>query len=246
MLNVELTHEVIVNSVCLMWFLLCWVGYTYYAKDQAVKKPCLATELHKYRELWMQRVMMRDIRVGDAALIANLERNVSFLASTTILILAGLLTLFSVTDEITTLVEQVPFASHSSYLSVQLKTLLLIIIFVYAFFSFTWSMRQYGFCSIVLGAAPLVNEEGVTELERQDYAVYAARIIDLAGLSYNHGLRAYYFALSVLAWFITPYLFIFASTFVAAVLYRREFKSRSLKALMQKDDIEGQSGSALI
>jgi len=245
-LNIELTHEVIVNSICLIWFALCWVGYTYYAKNRATKKACLATELHNYRELWMRRVMLREIRVGDASLIANLERNVSFLASTAILILAGLLTLFTVSDEITGLVEKIPFSLNSSYSSVQLKTLLLVVIFVYAFFTFTWSMRQYGFCSIILGGAPLPDEEGVSDEERDDYAFYAARVIDLAGMSYNHGLRAYYFALSVLAWFINPYLFILTSGFVVAVLYRREFKSRSLKALMHKDSKEEKSASALI
>lgn len=81
----------------------------------------------------------------------------------------------------------------------------------------------------------MVDEEGVTSAERERYAFYAARVIDLAGLSYNHGLRAYYFALSVLAWFVSPYLFILASGFVVAVLYRREFKSRSLMALRQRD-----------
>ena len=176
---------------------------------------------------------MRDVRVGDAALIANLERNVSFLASTTILILAGLLTVFTVSDEVSGLVSQIPFANNTSPLSVQLKVIMLVIIFVYAFFTFTWSMRQYGFCSIVLGAAPLVEEAEVSEDERERYAFYAARVIDLAGLSYNHGLRAYYFALSVLAWFISPYLFLLSSSFVVAVLYRREFKSRSLQALRQ-------------
>ena len=245
MLDITLSHEIIVNSICLLWFALCWVGYTYYAKRQATKKPCLATELHKYRELWMQRVMLREIRVGDASLIANLERNVSFLASTAILILAGLLTLFTVSDEITGLVEKIPFSLNSSYSSVQLKTLLLVVIFVYAFFTFTWSMRQYGFCSIILGGAPS-PEENVSDEERDEYAFYAARVIDLAGMSYNHGLRAYYFALSVLAWFINPYLFILTSGFVVAVLYRREFKSRSLKALMHKDSKKEKSASALI
>lgn len=245
MLNIEITHEIVINSVCLVWFVLCWVGYNYYARRQAAKKPCLATELHNYREYWMQRVMLRDIRVGDAALIANLERNVSFLASTTILILAGLLTLFSVSSEITNFVERIPFSLNSSYLSIQLKILLLVVIFVYAFFTFTWSMRQYGFCSIVLGGAPLPDEGSVGDKERDDYAFYAARVIDLAGLSYNNGLRAYYFALSVLAWFINPYLFILASSFVVAVLYRREFKSRSLRALMHKSSQE-ESASAFI
>jgi uncharacterized membrane protein len=183
----------------------------------------------------MARVLLRDVRVGDAALIANLERNVSFLASTTILILAGLLTVFTVSEQVSSLVSQIPFAINASALSVQLKVVMLVVIFVYAFFTFTWSMRQYGFCSIVLGAAPMVEEKGVTKGERERYAFYAARVIDLAGLSYNHGLRAYYFALSVLAWFISPYLFFLSTSFVVAVLYRREFKSRSLLALRQAD-----------
>lgn len=228
-------QEVLINTLCLIWFFICWVGYTLYARKKATTQSCLASELHKYREYWMRRVMLRDVRVGDAALIANLERNVSFLASTTILILAGLLTVFTVSEQISVLVSQIPLAASTSALSVQLKVALLLIIFVYAFFTFTWSMRQYGFCSIVLGGAPMVDEEGVGLNERERYAFYAARVIDLAGLSYNHGLRAYYFALSVLAWFISPYLFILTSGFVVAVLYRREFKSRSLLALRQKD-----------
>lgn len=228
-------QEVLVNTLCLIWFFICWVGYTLYARKKAATQSCLASELHNYREYWMRRVMLRDVRVGDAALIANLERNVSFLASTTILILAGLLTVFTVSEQISVLVSQIPLAASASALSVQLKVALLLIIFVYAFFTFTWSMRQYGFCSIVLGGAPMVDEEGVNLDERERYAFYAARVIDLAGLSYNHGLRAYYFALSVLAWFISPYLFILTSGFVVAVLYRREFKSRSLLALRQKD-----------
>lgn len=231
----QFEQEVVVNSICLIWFFVCWVGYTFYARNRASKQSCLASELHDYRVSWMRRVLLRDVRVGDAALIANLERNVSFLASTTILILAGLLTVFTVSEQVSSLVSQIPFAINASALSVQLKVVMLVVIFVYAFFTFTWSMRQYGFCSIVLGAAPMVEEKGVTKGERERYAFYAARVIDLAGLSYNHGLRAYYFALSVLAWFISPYLFFLSTSFVVAVLYRREFKSRSLLALKQAD-----------
>jgi uncharacterized membrane protein len=231
----QFMQEILVNSICLVWFLICWVGYALYARNRASRQSCLASELHNYREAWMRRVLLRDIRVGDAALIANLERNVSFLASTTILILAGLLTVFTVSEQISVLVSQIPFAISASTLSVQLKVLMLVVIFVYAFFTFTWSMRQYGFCSIVLGAAPMIEERDVTAAERERYAFYAARVIDLAGLSYNQGLRAYYFALSVLAWFISPYLFLLSSSFVVAVLYRREFKSRSLLALKQMD-----------
>lgn len=233
-----LEQEIIINTVCLIWFFTCWIGYTFYARRKATKQSCLASELHNYRRLWMRRVMIRDNRVGDAALIANLGRNVSFLASTSILILAGLLTVFTVAEQTSELVSEIPLTTENSPLSIKLKVGLLVVIFVHAFFTFTWSMRQYGFCSIILGGAPLTTESDVSNEERKRYAFYAARVIDLAGLSYNTGLRAYYFALSALAWFLSPYLFILSSTFVVAVLYRREFKSRSLLALRQMDGAE--------
>ena len=230
-------NEVLVNTSALIWFLFCWVGYTYFAKYQSKQKSCLASELHKYREQWMQRVVRRDFRVADAALMGNLERHVSFMASTTILILAGLLTVLAVADQIVGLISEIPFVASVNTLSVQLKLLMLTAIFVYAFFTFTWSLRQYGFCSILLGSAPTL-EEDISAGERDRYAFYAARVIDLAGTSYNHGLRAYYFALSILVWFLNPLLFVVACTFVLAVLYRREFHSRSLWALRHQDHVD--------
>jgi uncharacterized membrane protein len=45
------------------------------------------------------------------------------------------------------------------------------------------------------------------------------------------GLRTYYFSLALLVWFIHPVAFMITTTWVVAVLYRREFHSKTLKAL---------------
>ena len=55
----------------------------------------------------------------------------------------------------------------------------------------------------------------------------AARINGLAGRHQNQGLRAFYFALAALAWFVHPVAFIIATMWVVAVLHRRDFRSRS-------------------
>jgi uncharacterized membrane protein len=47
------------------------------------------------------------------------------------------------------------------------------------------------------------------------------------------GLRSYYYSLALLMWFIHPYAFMAASAAVVAVLYRREFRSRTLKTLVE-------------
>ena len=46
-------------------------------------------------------------------------------------------------------------------------------------------------------------------------------------------LRAYYFGLAALAWFVHPYCFMAATAWVVLVTYRREYRSHALKILME-------------
>jgi uncharacterized membrane protein len=79
------------------WFLLAWAGYTRYADRKALKRDCLSNILHRQRRRWMDEMLARENRVADASLLANLERNVAFFASSTLIILAGILTLMNAT-----------------------------------------------------------------------------------------------------------------------------------------------------
>jgi uncharacterized membrane protein len=54
----------------------------------------------------------------------------------------------------------------------------------------------------------------------------------MAANNFNLGLRTYYFSLSVLAWFINPWLFMLMVTGVVFILYRREFNSSTLRQLV--------------
>ena len=218
------------SAVC--WFFICWVGYTRYARRKARDTACLASVLHLYRKDWMTRLMMREQRIADASVIGNLERNTAFFASSTLLILAGLITVMGATDRAQSLLQELPFVAPVSREISEIKLLVMLGIFIYAFFTFSWGMRQYNFASVLLGSAPLVGEKSVTEAERRAYAERAARVLSMAGNEFNLGLRAYYFALATLAWFINPLLFIAATTGVVYVLYRREFHSAVLKAMM--------------
>jgi uncharacterized membrane protein len=111
----------------------------------------------------------------------------------------------------------------------ELKAIVLIALFVYAFFKFTWSAWQYNVLSILVGASPSPAEVHAVALSR--YVDSAAHIATLAGESYNHGIRAYYFAIALLAWFIDARLFLVLTLVVTFVLYRREFASQMLDSL---------------
>lgn len=228
-----LSHN-IVNICAALWFFVCWIGYTSFARRKAKTSYCLSSVLHVYRKQWMEIMLRRDNRITDTALIASLERNATFLASTSMFIIAGLVTITASIEQVHHTFANLPFSNElMTPLQLQLKIILLLAMFVYAFFTLTWAMRQYGFCAILLGAAPLHDDALITETERSVYAASTAKVIDNAGHSYNYGLRAFYFSLSILPWFFNTWLFIFAATLVVIILYRREFNSRTLKSLVK-------------
>ena len=212
-------------------FLFCWVGYTIFAKRKAKTTNCIARCLHQHRIHWMYEIMMRDIRVGEAALLANLERNIAFFASTSMLVLAGVLTLFSQVEKLEEVLASIPYTEFPNHFMIQIKLSVLALIFVMAFFHFTWSMRQYGFLNVMIGAAP-IDLEG-KNLNLRDYAKQMAVVQDQAAHSYNYGLRGYYFSMAVLGWFFHPLLFIFTSLIVVYTLFIREFRSKAVRAITQ-------------
>ena len=44
------------HLLAVLWFVICWVGYTRYAQVKGRTTPCLASVLHLYREDWMRRM----------------------------------------------------------------------------------------------------------------------------------------------------------------------------------------------
>ncbi|RRJ84948.1 DUF599 domain-containing protein [Aestuariirhabdus litorea] len=221
----------LLDGIAVAWLFTVWVGYTLIANYLAKGNPCLASVLHLYRGDWMRSLLKRENRIADTAIIANLERNVSFFASTSILVLAGLLTLLSTPASGMLLLSDLPFAELTSRQLWEVKILVMIVIFVYAFFTFTWSLRVYNFASVLMGSAPLHDEE-LAEAERGAYAQRLANVLSIAAAHFNYGLRAYYFGLATLSWVVSPWLLIGATALVVFILYYREFHSRVLKEMM--------------
>lgn len=213
----------------LLTFLASWVGYTWFARAKAKTTDCIARSLHQHRIHWMYEMVTREVRVSEAALLANLERNIAFFASTTLLVLAGVLALFAQVEKLGDVISTIPFATDPEPHTVQIKLGLLAFIFVISFFQFTWSMRQYGFVNVMIGAAPR-DKLGENENLRS-YALQIAVVQDQAAHAYNYGLRSYYFSLAAICWFVHPLALIIASIFVVYTLYMREFNSKAVRAI---------------
>ena len=171
----------------------------------------------------------------DGVVLQNLSTSPSFFASTTILIIGGLLAVLGTSDKATEIVRDLPFAARTSVLVFDLKVVLLLGIFVYAFFRFTWSMRQYTFGALLIAAAPeaaqLLEQGSDGEVRRQAFAKKAGGVVSMAAETFNDGLRAYYLSFAAVAWFFSPLIFMLATAGVVYVLYQREFRSDVLAVL---------------
>ena len=127
----------------------------------------------------------------------------------------------------------VPMVNPGNLNQWTVKVVTLTIIFIYSFFKFAWAFRLFNYGSAMIGAAPLPP---VDEKTADAYARRVGKINNLGALQFNRGIRAYFYALATLAWWVNAWLFMAAVALVILVLIGREF---GLRRTMEAQDAEG-------
>ena len=217
--------------LALLAFFSLWVGYALFARMGSQREQTLLASTNRLRTQWMLQATARDPRMLDGLITQNLSSTPSFFSSTTIIIIGGLFALLGTTDKAAELVREIPFAQPTPILVFEFKVLVLIGIFVYAFFRFSWAMRQYTFVALVIGAMPPPETYLTGQNDRQAMAERAGRLVGAAADTFNDGLRAYYFSFAAMAWFFSPLALLLATALVVLILYSREFRSDVLHVL---------------
>ena len=224
--NLALIGLTPLDILALIWFGLCTVGYNLLTSTRTIWRQSLVGAIQTHRMAWMSHMAHRHDRVIDVLLISSLAGGNSFFASTSIVILGALSALLGAGERVQSILDRLPFAAHSTPIAWDLKVLVLMVVFVYAFFKFAWAFRLAHYSMIMMGATP-PDTVGAADV-REALAERAGRVAGLAAEHGNLGLRSYYFAMAGLAWFIHPALFIIATTLVVLIVTRREFFSRTL------------------
>jgi len=223
-----LPHLATVDWLAVTVFFASWAGYAWYSEHSRWGEGGLVRTSQAYRLQWAQRMLEREIRVADSTLIGNLVTSVSFYANTTIYIIAGLLAALGASDKLLSFTTELPFGSLGNRELLELKLMLLLASFVFAYFKFTWSLRQFNLLCILVGAAPF-GKAGDPAID--SYALRVARANSLAGDDFNRGIRAYYFGLAASGWLLHPAVLGALAIGVLIVLYRRDFQSPALAIL---------------
>jgi uncharacterized membrane protein len=219
-----------VDLIAFAWFILCWMGYSAFSYHKKDTPGNLAEITYGHRVKWMEALNGREDRIVDAAIIGNLMRSVTFFASTSILIVAALMPLLGYAERALQMMAVIPFVEESNVTIWGMKSILLIVIFIYAFFKYTWSLRQYNYASILVVSTPYFpNKSKISKkLARRN-----AKVLSNAARHFSLGIRSFYLGLAVLSWFLSAEVFIATTSYVMLVIYRREFLSKALNFLSE-------------
>ncbi len=216
------------DMLALGWFLVCWIGYSIVIEKTAHGRSSLNALMNAYRDQWMKELLAREVRIVDSQVTASLQNGTAFFASTSLIAIGGTLTLLRAPEQVLTVVGALPFGVPVTPEMWEMKILGLGVICVYAFFKFAWSYRLFNYLAIMIGAAPPPDQKDTPTA--QAFAHRASRLCADAGLHFNRGQRAFFFALGYLGWFLGPLELALTTTGVMIVMWRRQFASESRKA----------------
>lgn len=216
------------DAIALALFVGAWFGYNYLCDREMQSARGLRLLMFENRLEWARQMVVRDQRLLDTALIGHMMNSVSFYANTTIYIVAALIATAGALDSLVHFAAELPFAGKQSKLLVQAKIFLLVAVFVFAYFKFTWAHRQYNMLLVLTGGSP---DRTRPPEALESYAQKYARVNTLASDEFNRGIRSYYFGFAALGWFMHTALFVLLTLLVLLVLWRRDFRSKAVRIL---------------
>jgi uncharacterized membrane protein len=219
------------DILALAAFVAAWLAYHVTVERTPAGTRSLNTLMNRYRFQWMEQMAHRENRIVDTTIMASLQSGTAFFASTALIAIGGVLALLQSADVVVTIVGELPIGETTTRAAWEVKVIGLAVIFVYAFFKFSWSYRLFNYAAILLGAVPILHSSNEPEVLAA--ARRAAAMNAVAGRHFNRGQRAFFFALAYLGWFISAYVLMATTAAVLYVMWRRQFMSDAREAVLR-------------
>ncbi|MFZ5512901.1 MAG: DUF599 domain-containing protein [Pseudomonadota bacterium] len=172
------------------------------------------------RRAWVQGVMAHNRDIMAVQTLRNSMMAATFLASTSVLAIIGVLTLSGQGDKLGSAWHALNVIGATSTELWQVKLLLLLFDLLVAFFSFTMALRLFNHVGY------LIN----TPSEAADFRATPELVaihLNKAGDFYSLGMRAYYFIMPLLFWLFGPHFLLAATVALVVLLYRTDRAPRA-------------------
>jgi uncharacterized membrane protein len=210
------------DGAALAFFLIGWQFLGWLIDSSPWHRITLSAAMTAQRREWMRQMAHREVRLVDANIITGLQQATSFFASTALLAIGAGFGLLTAADTIIGAFEESFAHLEIDRAGLYVKTALLMALYAYAFFKFGWAYRLFNYSAVMLAATPEAGKPGAEEAAQS----VADMNIAAAG-QYTHGLRAFFLAIAILAWFITWWAFVAATVVIILSLANRQFNSRA-------------------
>jgi uncharacterized membrane protein len=219
-----------VDIAALALFLGGWFLFDVLVDHSPLKNHSLSHMMAIRRREWMLTMAEHDLRMIDTSIVTGLQQGSAYFGTTSILAIGGCFALLGSADAVLEFYRDIPVSVAVSRVTFELKMFGLMTIFVYAFFKFGWAYRLFNYCSILIGG---VRHTGDAPLDdRKTSALRAGEMNIIASRHFTAGMRAIFFALGYLGWFLGGYALMVSTLFVVLVLARRQYFSNARRILL--------------
>ena len=202
------------------------VVYHFYLRHKVRKDPTYTVQAVNIiaRTAWVETMMgTGKPDVISIQTLRNSTMAATFLASTAVLLIIGVLTLSGQGDKLSGTWHALnAFGATHSELWLAKLILLLFDLFV-AFFSFSMSIRVFNHVGYMINVPLSLNHKAITP---RHVAVH----LNSAGKYYSIGMRAYYYSGPLVFWLFGPHFMLLATIILIPVLYKLD---RAPKILAQ-------------
>jgi len=208
--NAEAVYDIAAGAASLA----ALVGYQLYVRMKLRANPrySLAAANRLARAAWVEHIMASGDHILAVQTLRNSTMSASFMASTAVLLIIGLLNLATQSNSVSGVWQLLSVLQHVPQELWIAKLMALVVVLLVVFFCFTMAIRLFNHVGYLVAipqqAAHAMSSGGV------------ARVLNQAGAYFTWGMRWYYFGVPVLFWLFGPLFVLLATAALITVLWR--------------------------
>ncbi len=215
-----------IHLIAILFIFFSWLAYPLILRLIGVDP--LNTQLSLARRTWVQQMASRSGNPFDAIMLGHVVHSVAFFGSATLIVLAGIFTVFVKLEDIHTAVIEFDFIQQTSKELFIFNYVILTAVLTICFFSFTYTIRKLLYSLALIGALP----EQPDSQEQLDELIYSTTTVITESLkTFNFGIRGYYYAIACIALFVSPVFCLVTTLLITATLIYRQMSTPTSKAI---------------
>ncbi|MDD3311438.1 DUF599 domain-containing protein [Pseudodesulfovibrio sp.] len=213
----EMVAPHLLDILCLLISTGLFTTYHFYARRKLKTNPIYtlfgANQLAK--TAWVVGVMEERKDILAVQTLRNSTMAATFLASTSILLAVGLLTLSGQGEKLGQIWHTMNMLGSTAESTITLKLLVILVNLFIAFFNFSFAIRLFSHVGFLINAPSEEASYGSS-------ITFVAMQLNKAGDYFHMGMRAYYFLVPLIFWLFGPLLMLLSTTVVVVLIARIE------------------------